>query len=119
MITPFRKGDIISHQTLNTLLEKMANLIRGGNGILVQRSGQNIVISQGSTQRSVGGGSISSSIRAVGALPAIPTSGADSVFWDSTISPNTGDDQIWDAYAGQSAWYPRQFLTTKSGTPSS
>lgn len=49
-------------------------------------------------------------------LPAIPLSGAAVVYWTS-LGGGTGDNQIWWAYAGQSAWTPGQFFTTKSGTP--
>jgi len=119
MLNEFKTGDILSHQTLNALLSKMMNMIRGSNGILVQRVGNSMVISQGNQITSKRAASTTTTIPAVGALPAIPTSGSLSVFWDSTIPPYTGDNQIWDAYAGQNVWYPRQFLTTKSGTPSS
>jgi hypothetical protein len=52
----------------------------------------------------------------VNTLPAVPSVGSRRVFWRST-SGGTGDDQIWEAHAGQSRWYPSQKPTNKSGTP--
>lgn len=46
----------------------------------------------------------------VSTLPPIPSSGFAMVFL-------TQDNQVWMAYAGQSAWTPAQKLTTIDGTP--
>jgi len=61
-----------------------------------------------------GGGGLS--VATVLTLPAIPASGAKFVFWTSA-GAGTGDDQIWVAYAGQTAWTAMQFLSSLSGTP--
>lgn len=63
---------------------------------------------------SVSGSSFS--VDTVETLPAIPTVGYQMVFWTS-VGAGVGDDQTWEAYAGQSRWYPCQKPTTLSGTP--
>lgn len=52
----------------------------------------------------------------VTALPAIPGTGVKEVYWTSS-GGGSGDNQVWRAHAGQSAWTPTQKTTTKSGTP--
>lgn len=59
---------------------------------------------------------IQAAVETVDSLPAIPASGMLEVFWAST-SPGDGDDQVWRAYAGQSAWTPTQKSSTLSGIP--
>jgi len=56
------------------------------------------------------------SVDTVEILPAIPDEGYQMVFWTS-VGAGTGDDQTWEAFAGQSRWYPCQKPTTLSGTP--
>lgn len=59
---------------------------------------------------------IGSGVDTVETLPAIPTLGHRKVFWTS-VGAGTGDDQLWEAYVGQSRWYPCQKPTTHSGAP--
>lgn len=68
------------------------------------------------TRVAKGGGGGGLSVSVVNTLPAIPSSGAKIVYWTSA-GVGTGDDQLWIAYAGQSAWTPMQFTTTHSGAP--
>lgn len=56
------------------------------------------------------------SVEVVETLPAIPTTGYQMVFWTS-VGAGVGDDQTWEAYPGQSRWYPCQKPTTLSGAP--
>ncbi len=63
-----------------------------------------------------GGRGAGLSVQTVLVLPAIPATGAQFVYWTSA-GAGTGDDQIWVAYAGQSAWTPMQKFTTLSGVP--
>ncbi len=65
-------------------------------------------------KKQVGGGGLN--VATVEVLPAIPATGARFVFWTSA-GAGTGDDQMWVAFAGQSAWTPVQFLTSLSGVP--
>ena len=55
-------------------------------------------------------------VETVDALPAIPTTGMLEVFWTS-VSTGDGDDQVWRAYVGQTAYTPTQFTSSLSGTP--
>lgn len=92
--------------------------IVGGGDVQVKQVGKRITVTaKKRTGGSVGGVGVP---RLVAALPAIG-SGYDCVTWASStyITGGTGDDQVWevDGRVGQTAWTPRQFLTSKSGTP--
>ena len=69
--------------------------------------------------RTAGSGADSDRCPTVKTLPAIPTSGRARVFWASgtTLTGATGDDQVWEAHAEQSVWYPQDKPTNKLGTP--
>ena len=69
-----------------------------------------------SASTSSSGGGSGFSVDVVETLPPIPTAGYRVVFWSSTGS-GVGDDQLWEAYSGQSRWYPCQKPTTLSGAP--
>jgi hypothetical protein len=56
------------------------------------------------------------SVEVVESLPAIPTVAYKMVFWTSA-GAGTGDDQTWEAFPGQTRWYPCQKPTTLSGAP--
>lgn len=69
------------------------------------------------TSAAAGTGSSSSfSVETVETLPPIPEDGYQMVFWTS-LGAGVGDDQTWEAFAGQARWYPCQRPTTLSGAP--
>lgn len=86
--------------------------IVGGAGTTVRTIGNRAIV----TAKKGKGGGGGLTISTVLTLPAIPTSGAKFVFWTSA-GAGTGDDQIWVAYAGQTAYTPMQAVTSLSGTP--
>lgn len=53
----------------------------------------------------------------VATLPAIPTVGRKRVIWgdETLITDGTGDNQVWEANAGGTRWYPQDKPTDKSG----
>lgn len=87
--------------------------LRNNSTTQISRYGENTMIKTKAVAESLSTGL---RIEKVLALPPIPTSGGRFVFWTSE-GAGTGDDQIWVAYAGQTAWTPMQKYTTKSGTP--
>lgn len=109
-----RPGQRLPVGAVSDLSRRIPTEITGANGVRVKQHGKRVIVEGPRVRRSVSGGGLS--VTEVTELPAIPTSGAKIVFWKST-GGGTGDDQLWIAYAGQSAWTPMQFLTSKSGTP--
>lgn len=114
----FREGGEVSAEQLNRIVTALSRRIVGDNKTIRVRvfPGNQIVI-EGIGAKAVGGAAIIPEIPRVGALPAIPESGKGEVYWDSTLSPNTGDNQLWECYAGETKWTPCQRSTNKSGTP--
>lgn len=116
-----QRGSMITADFLNEVTAALVRCIRGGPGVFVQHSGNNLIISSASSGGANGGGRRGRQgnpgadyvIRVVSQLPPVPTEGQDSVFW--LLGDN--QDQIWDAFAGQPEWTPRQKLTTRSGIP--
>ena len=114
----FREGQEISSHQLRAIVDMLASRITGDNKTIRVRSfpgGQLLIESTAKLTKSGGG---AYAVNAVGSLPAIPDSGMLEVYWDSTLNPYTGDNQIWRTYAGMSLWYPTQKSTAKVGTPS-
>jgi hypothetical protein len=119
MENEYYRGYRLSAEDLNKIVNALLERLNVGPGMRKFTVGNKLAI--GLTRpRGVGPvgavGAGGGRIRTVLALPAIPTVGSDAVFWTSAGAGN-GDDQIWDTYAGQTAWTPRQFLTASSGTP--
>ena len=87
--------------------------IVGGSGATVRTIGNRAIVT---AKKGKGGGGSSIYGGVVLTLPAIPTSGMKIVRWTSA-GAGTGDDQLWVAHAGDTAWTPMQDLTSASGTP--
>ena len=114
--TSMREGKPVSAEQLRRIIDSLTRRISGdGKTIRVRTFAGGQIIIEAIGRENTGGGSYA--IRSVGTLPAIPTNGMDEVYWDSTITPNTGDDQVWRVYAGQTKWTPTQKFTSKSGVP--
>ena len=111
--TGYRQGQTIRAADLNQMPNKTLGRIKNNTSTQVSQIGDNTLIRSRNTQRIVAEGL---RIEKVETLPAIPTSGGRFVFWTSE-GDGTGDDQIWVAYAGQTAWTPLQKFTTLSGAP--
>ena len=116
----YREGQRIPRGGLARMSRNQIPEIVGGGDVTVKQVSKRITINA----RMRGGGGISTGAgvpRLVAALPALPANNYDCVAWgsSSSITGGTGDDQIWevDTRLGQTAWTPRQFLTSKSGTP--
>ena len=109
----YQDGSKIQPSDLNDMPRRAVESIRSTSSTRVNRLGDNVTI------KSKGGDSSVASVLGIAkvlVLPPIPTSGARLVFWTSE-GTGTGDDQIWVAYAGQTAYTPMQNYTTKSGIP--
>ena len=74
------------------------------------------LLSNTTSTNGAGSSSSSFSVDIVESLPALPDPGYRMVFWTSA-GAGTGDDQTWEAHAGQTRWYPCQKPTTLSGVP--
>lgn len=113
---PLEKGDISSVSKFTW------NSIAGAAGIIVRQVGKQLIISLANPQ-AVGGASSASAPRLVAVLPAVPASYSQVTWAGSAYTvggvTGTGDNQVWevDGRVGQTAWTPRQFLTSLSGTP--
>jgi hypothetical protein len=110
---------------LNAMAILLTKVLRAGPGIMLRKIGTN-QYSIEATADYVTAGRSRAAVRHcphVGALPELDWDGdlvpfiTIDVFWDSTMSPNTGDNQIWTAHKPQTKYYPQQFLTDKSSTP--
>jgi hypothetical protein len=110
----YQDGSKVQPRDLNDMPRRATESIRSTHDTRVNRLGDNVTIkSAGGSDTSVASGL---RIAKVLVLPSIPSSGARMVFWTSE-GTGTGDDQIWVAYAGQTAYTPMQRYTTKSGVP--
>ena len=110
----YQDGSRVQPRDLNDMPRRAMESMCSTSTTRVNRMGDNVTI------KSTGGDGdgVASGLRIakVLVLPPIPTSGARLVFWTSE-GTGTGDDQIWVAYAGQTAYTPMQKNTTNSGVP--
>ena len=109
-----RRGEPITAADMQKIVALILQTVKGGDGILVQRVGQSVIIKQ-KTGSSIGSGG-GFSVATVLELPEIPDNVYRKVFWTSAGAGN-GDDQLWEVYAGQTAWTPCQKFTSLSGVP--
>lgn len=113
----FQEGRAISATQMQRIVRALTRRITGdGRTIRVNTFPNGQITIAAIRTGSIGSGGRADNVPRVGALPALPIRGKQEVFWDSGLSPNTGDNQIWHSYAGQSRWYPTTF-TDKSGAP--
>ena len=110
----FKRGSKLTAEDVNNIPRHANENIRSNTNTQVSRFGNNVMLrTKGGSASSIASGL---RIETVLTLPAIPTSGCRMVFWTST-GGGTGDNQVWMAYAGQTAYTPMQKYTTKSGVP--
>lgn len=120
---PWKSGDIIEAVRLE-FMRQLPQRIRGGNGIKIRRTGDDMIIEAEvkaqswvrAVDEAVAQSAVAREINSVDDLPAIPGSNMLEVFWTSD-GDGTGDDQVWRAYAGQTAWTPTQATSSLSGVP--
>ena len=105
-------GRISGRETERLRRNTFENLNKSASAHIDRKGGSAIIRAKGGNEGLASG----LRIEVVAALPAIPTSGGRFVFWTSD-GTGTGDDQVWLAFKGQTAWTPQQKFTTKSGVP--
>jgi len=117
-------GQKLTREIINNIPRFVLSMIRPGPGIRCFPTGDGgiciatdmVTAGQGRQSMGGGGGGGGTGVEVVTALPAIPDEGYKMVFWTSADG-GTGDNQLWEVYAGQTAWTPCQNYTTLSGVP--
>ena len=113
----FKEGTEMSAGQLRRIIDGLASRIQGGGRTIKVNTFPGGQIQITALGKKGSGGVGGYTVAPVGELPPIPTTGMREVYWDASIEPNTGDNQIWRCYAGQTLWYPTQKTSHRNGAP--